>query len=70
MAISSYFNTKRGRAVGLSLAGSGVGQVTVPHVVRLLLDNYGFRATVFAMSLFSLIGVSLLEIKYIFSFGF
>ncbi|XP_050324070.1 monocarboxylate transporter 13 isoform X2 [Bactrocera neohumeralis] len=57
MAINSYFSTKRGRAVGLSLAGSGVGQVTVPHVVRLLLDNYGFRATVFAMSLFSLIGL-------------
>uniref|UniRef100_A0A0K8WJJ9 Monocarboxylate transporter 14 n=1 Tax=Bactrocera latifrons TaxID=174628 RepID=A0A0K8WJJ9_BACLA len=57
MAINSYFSTKRGRAVGLSLAGSGVGQVTVPHVVRLLLDNYGFRTTVFAMSLFSLIGL-------------
>lgn len=49
--------------MGLALAGSGVGQVTVPHVVRLLLDNYGFRATVLAMSLFSLIGVSLSEIS-------
>lgn len=63
LAINSYFDTKRGRAVGLALAGSGVGQVTVPHVVRLLLDNYGFRATVLAMSLFSLIGVSLSEIS-------
>uniref|UniRef100_A0A0A1XFZ5 Monocarboxylate transporter 9 n=1 Tax=Zeugodacus cucurbitae TaxID=28588 RepID=A0A0A1XFZ5_ZEUCU len=60
MSINSYFSTKRGRAVGLALAGSGVGQVTVPHVVRLLLEYYGFQVTVLAMSLFSLIGVSLL----------
>uniref|UniRef100_A0A0A1XR23 Monocarboxylate transporter 12 n=1 Tax=Zeugodacus cucurbitae TaxID=28588 RepID=A0A0A1XR23_ZEUCU len=57
MSINSYFSTKRGRAVGLALAGSGVGQVTVPHVVRLLLEYYGFQVTVLAMSLFSLIGL-------------
>lgn len=58
MAINSYFNAKRGRAVGLALAGAGVGQVTMPHLVRLLLDSYGFRITVLALSLISLIGVS------------
>lgn len=57
MAINSYFSAKRGRAVGLALAGSGIGQVTVPHLVRLLLDNYGFQITVLAMALFSLIGL-------------
>ncbi|XP_036330493.1 monocarboxylate transporter 13 [Rhagoletis pomonella] len=57
MAINSYFNAKRGRAVGLALAGAGVGQVTMPHLVRLLLDSYGFRITVLALSLISLVGL-------------
>ncbi|XP_004526474.1 monocarboxylate transporter 13 [Ceratitis capitata] len=57
IAINSYFTTKRGRAVGLALAGSGLGQVIVPHLVRLILDYYGFRTTVLAMSLLSLFGL-------------
>ncbi|XP_067631389.1 monocarboxylate transporter 14 [Eurosta solidaginis] len=57
MSINSYFTEKRGSAVGLALAGSGVGQVTVPHLVRLFLENYGFRITVLTMSLFSLFGL-------------
>ncbi|XP_037952642.1 monocarboxylate transporter 13-like [Teleopsis dalmanni] len=57
MAINSYFSSKRGRAVGLSLAGAGLGQVFIPHVVRFFLDNYGFRIAVLAMSLLSLTGI-------------
>ncbi|XP_005179500.2 monocarboxylate transporter 9 [Musca domestica] len=57
MAINSYFTTKRGRAVGVSLAGAGLGQVFIPHIVRFFLDNYGFRVAVLAMSMLSLIGL-------------
>lgn len=58
MAINSYFSTKRGRAVGVSLAGAGLGQVFIPHIVRIFLEHYGFRFAVMAMSLLSLTGVS------------
>ncbi|XP_017146507.1 monocarboxylate transporter 13 [Drosophila miranda] len=57
MAINSYFSNKRGRAVGVSLAGAGVGQVLIPHVVRYFLDNHGFRFAVLAMSALSLTGL-------------
>uniref|UniRef100_A0A1A9Z5L7 Major facilitator superfamily (MFS) profile domain-containing protein n=1 Tax=Glossina pallidipes TaxID=7398 RepID=A0A1A9Z5L7_GLOPL len=57
VSINSYFNSKRGRAVGVSLAGAGLGQVFIPHVVRYFLDNYGFREAVLAMSLLSLSGL-------------
>lgn len=59
MAINSYFTSKRGRAVGVSLAGAGLGQVFIPHIVRLFLDHYGFRVAVLAMSMLSLVGVSI-----------
>ncbi|XP_037817704.1 LOW QUALITY PROTEIN: monocarboxylate transporter 14 [Lucilia sericata] len=58
MAINSYFSSKRGRAVGVSLAGAGLGQVFIPHIVRIFLENYGFRFAVMAMSFLSLTGVS------------
>ncbi|XP_061392738.1 monocarboxylate transporter 9 [Musca vetustissima] len=57
MAINSYFTSKRGRAVGVSLAGAGLGQVFIPHIVRFFLDNYGFRIAVLAMSILSLVGL-------------
>ncbi|EDW02555.1 monocarboxylate transporter 13 [Drosophila grimshawi] len=57
MAINSYFSSKRGCAVGVSLAGTGVGQVIIPHVVRYFLQNYGFRSAVLAMAALSLTGL-------------
>ncbi|KAH8283546.1 hypothetical protein KR018_005490 [Drosophila ironensis] len=57
MAISSYFSSRRGRAVGVSLAGAGLGQVLIPHLVRYLLENHGFRYAVLAMSALSLTGL-------------
>ncbi|XP_055379709.1 monocarboxylate transporter 12 [Condylostylus longicornis] len=57
MAINSYFSTKRGIAVGVSLAGTGLGQMVIPHIVRLLLDHYGFQITVLTMGFLALTGL-------------
>lgn len=57
MAINSYFTTKRGRAVGVSLAGSGLGQMMIPHIVRVFLDKYGFRSAVLALAAFTFNGL-------------
>lgn len=57
IAVNSYFSTKRGRAVGLALAGTGVGQMVMPNVVRILLDEYGFRATTMILAALALNGV-------------
>lgn len=50
IAVNSYFSTKRGRAIGLALAGTGVGQMMMPNIVRLLLDEYGFRGAALIMA--------------------
>lgn len=57
MAINSYFTTKRGRAVGVSLAGSGLGQMMIPHIVRVFLDKYGFQSAVLALAAFTFNGL-------------
>lgn len=57
IAVNSYFSTKRSRAVGFALAGTGVGQMLMPFIVRHLLDEYGFKGTALIMGALSLNGV-------------
>lgn len=55
--MTAYFTTKRSRAIGLALAGTGLGQMLMPHVVRVLLEAYGFRGAVLLLGALSLHGV-------------
>lgn len=57
ISLSSYFTTRKSRAVALTMAGTGFGQMIFPQVVRLLLTEYGFRGTVLIMGSLSLHGV-------------
>lgn len=57
IAVNSYFTTKRGQAVGLALAGTGVGQMVMPHVVRLLLENYGFKGSTLILGALAFNGI-------------
>lgn len=59
IAVNSYFTKRRGQAIGLAMAGTGVGQMIMPHVVRLLLDSYGFKGTILIMGGLALNGVCL-----------
>lgn len=58
MAINTYFKEKRGVAVGAAMAGTGVGQMILPHIVRYLLDYYGFRMTTVVLGSLALHGVN------------
>lgn len=58
IAVHSYFSTRRGQAVGLAMAGTGIGQMVMPHVVRVLLEWYGFRGCVLIMGALALNGVA------------
>jgi MFS family permease len=42
-AVSTWFDKKRGLALGLSLAGVGVGVAVIPEIARILVANYGWR---------------------------
>jgi MFS family permease len=57
ISLSSYFTTRKSRAVSLTMAGTGFGQMILPQVVRLLLSEYGFRGTVLIMGSLSLHGI-------------
>ncbi|XP_047000836.1 monocarboxylate transporter 12-B-like [Schistocerca americana] len=49
LAVKTYFVESRGRAVGLSMAGANCGQMAMPHVVRLLLETYGFSGALLVL---------------------
>lgn len=57
MVLSSYFTTKRSRALGFAMAGTGFGQMILPQVVRYLLAEFGFQGTVLIIGSLSLHGV-------------
>lgn len=57
LAINQNFTTKKGRAVGWSMAGTGVGQMVLPYVVTFLLLNFGFSTAVMTMGALAFIGV-------------
>ncbi|KAG6461294.1 monocarboxylate transporter 9 isoform X2 [Manduca sexta] len=57
VAINSYFKLKKSRAVGLANVGTGVGQTVMPHLVRYLLENYGFQGACLILSSLSLHGI-------------
>ncbi|XP_047000834.1 monocarboxylate transporter 2-like [Schistocerca americana] len=49
LAVKMYFVKARGRAVGISTAGINLGQMAMPHLVRLLLENYGFSGAMLVL---------------------
>uniref|UniRef100_A0A1A9UZI6 Major facilitator superfamily (MFS) profile domain-containing protein n=1 Tax=Glossina austeni TaxID=7395 RepID=A0A1A9UZI6_GLOAU len=50
VALNHYFKHKRGQAVGLSMAGTALGMLIMPQLVRLLLEAYGFRGAVLLLA--------------------
>lgn len=64
MALNHYFAKKRGQAVGLSMAGTALGMLIMPQLVRILLEEFGFRGAVLLLSglaLHSAVGSTLLQ---------
>lgn len=64
VGINSYFSKKKGQAVGLSMAGTAMGFMTMPQVVSFLLSEYDFRSALLilgAVSLHSVVGAMLFQ---------
>lgn len=50
VALNHYFKYKRGQAVGLSMAGTALGMLIMPQLVRILLEAFGFRGAVLLLA--------------------
>lgn len=50
-SISAYIDNRRGLALGIAIAGGGLGSAVAPQVVRLLLDAYGWRGVFVGLGL-------------------
>lgn len=64
VALNHYFKKRRGQAVGLSMAGTAIGMLIMPQLVRILLEAYGFRGAVLVLSglaFHSAVGATLLQ---------
>jgi len=48
-AISTHFDGKRGLALGLAMAGVGLGAAIVPQVTRLFIETWGWRGAYVAL---------------------
>ncbi|XP_041975560.1 monocarboxylate transporter 9-like [Aricia agestis] len=57
VAINSYFKERKSIAVGLAMAGTGIGQTLMPHVVRYFLEEYGFKGACILLASLSLHGI-------------
>ncbi|CAK9821509.1 Monocarboxylate transporter 12 [Anthophora retusa] len=64
VALNTFFDKKRGQAVGFSMAGTTLAMMLVPQLIHLLLDAYGFRGAMLIVggwALHSTVGACLLR---------
>ncbi|XP_053403383.1 monocarboxylate transporter 12-like isoform X2 [Mercenaria mercenaria] len=50
VAVGKYFYKRRALAIGISFCGSGVGTFVIPPLVRLLVEIYTWRGTMFILA--------------------
>ncbi|XP_076393499.1 monocarboxylate transporter 2 isoform X2 [Megachile rotundata] len=64
VALNTFFDKKRGQAVGFSMAGTTLAMMLVPQLIHILLSAYGFRGAMLVIggwALHSAVGACLLR---------
>lgn len=56
LAINDYFTTKKSTAVGISMAGTAIGQMVMPTFIGMLLSKYEFSGATFVLGFLSYSG--------------
>ena len=59
--IAAWFEKRRGLAIGIAMAGSGIGYAFVPPAVQYMIDHYGWRSGYYLLAAITiLIGIPVL----------
>lgn len=58
LAVSSYFTTKKSRAIALAMAGTGFGQMILPQIVKYFLVISDFQGAALFVGSLSLYGIA------------
>ncbi|KAI8342301.1 major facilitator superfamily domain-containing protein [Chlamydoabsidia padenii] len=64
-APQQWFSSKRGLAVGIAISGSGIGGLVISNIVRVAIDNVGYRWSlrIIGFMQLGLMGISFLTVK-------
>ena len=54
-SIATWFDAKRGLAIGIAMGGSGMGFAYVPPLVQYVIDTHGWRAGYLCLAVFTVI---------------
>ncbi len=57
VAVFSCFSASRNQAIGFTFAALGFGQLTMPLVVKIIVENLSYRLTIGIVCVFALVGV-------------
>ena len=63
----SWFEKRKGWALGLALAGTGIGAMIIPPLVQALIQSAGWRSAYLALGLINLAIVLPLLVKFVFN---
>lgn len=66
LAIDKWFTTMKSTAVGISMAGTSLGQMVMPALLGKILEDYGFQGTALTIGLMcysGFLGVMLFEVS-------
>lgn len=66
LAVDKWFTTKKSTAVGISMAGTSLGQMVMPVLLGKILEEYGFQVTTLFIGVLcysGFIGILLFEVS-------
>lgn len=63
--LSTWFDRRRGLAIGLCMAGFGVGYIIIPQFVQFLIARHGWRTAYFGLGALAIVGAWLPALAWV-----